>query len=76
MFINIILELLFVAVRYRDVVFSKNNPSFFYDFYFLFLHNERPVNPDKPVSRQFVFHHFILTSESMGRGLSSRCILM
>lgn len=51
MFVNIILELLFVAVRYRDVVLSKNNPSFFYDFYFLFLHNERPVNPDKPVSR-------------------------
>ena len=31
MFVNIILELLFVAVRYRDVVLSKNNPSFFYD---------------------------------------------
>lgn len=57
MFINIILELLFVAVRYRDVVLSKNNPSFSM-ILFLFLHNERPVNPDKPVSRQFVFHHF------------------
>ena len=34
------------------------NATSFYDFYFLFLHNERPVNTDKPVSRQFVFHHF------------------
>ena len=39
MFVNIILELLFVAVRYRDVVLSKNNPSFFYDFYFPQIRN-------------------------------------
>ena len=32
MFINIILEVLLVAVRYRNVVFPKNNSSFFYNF--------------------------------------------
>lgn len=34
MFINIILELLFVAVRYWNVVFSENNSPFFYNFLF------------------------------------------
>lgn len=33
MFINIILELLFVAVRYWYVVFSENNSPFFYNFF-------------------------------------------
>lgn len=76
MFINIILELLFVAVRYWYVVFSENNSPFFYNFYFLFLHDKRAMNSDKPVGWQFVLHHFMLTSERMGRGLSSRCILI
>ena len=58
MFVNIILELLFVAVRYWNVVFSENNSPFFYNFYFLFLHDKRAMNSDKPIGWQFVLHHF------------------
>ena len=43
MFINIILEFLFVAVWYRDVFFTEYDASFVDYFYLLFLHDKWAV---------------------------------
>lgn len=56
MFVNIILELLLVAVRDGDVVFSENDASLFDDLDFRLLYDERPVDPDEPVGRKFFLH--------------------
>lgn len=58
MFVNIILKFLFVTVGNRNVLFAKNDSSLVDDFYFLFLHNVRPMDADEPVGREFFFHGF------------------
>ena len=56
MFINIILEFLFVTIGDRNVFFSENYSSFVDNFYLLLLDNKRPVHADELVCGELFFH--------------------